>query len=465
MLNCGERGKGAELFLARQFAAAVTALLLIAGAFFVFLFTVSDLQAKDPGSSCEDAAEVAVLSSPIAPWKGAPLRVVFAAEKPLEGELSLIAPDGKVAAKSRERHGGPPYFWFAEVASPAAGMWHATLAREAAPAECSTITREIAVRRAQPRPPRATPGSVWPVRNTWNRATENLYSAWIEKLFDAPLDEALSWPALHEVLRDQSRNFLFNHLGLREDEKGLIIRPDCADLPYFLRAYFAFKMGLPFGYSKCTRGGGGEPPKCPQWWNIQKEEPPPAPPEQETASAGLFGMFGEQTAPPAARLPPRPQGLVPGFGYYLRTTVANGVHSGTGRTAASDDNTDYYPVPLKAGDAAPGDRVRRSVRARLGARAARAAVGRRGGRPPRRRRAARRDGRAQALLARQFPVRAGSRAREPRVQALPADRAREERRLAAADQRTRSRKIRSTAIFRSINRSSGSKTFTIEWMT
>ena len=61
---------------------------------------------------------------------------------------------------------------------------------------------------------------------------------------------------------------------------GLIIRPDCADLPYFLRAYFAFKMGLPFGYSKCTRGGGGEAPKCPQWWNIQNLEearlaPPP----------------------------------------------------------------------------------------------------------------------------------------------------------------------------------------------
>ena len=48
----------------------------------------------------------------------------------------------------------------------------------------------------------------------------------------------------------------------REDQMGLVIRPDCADLPYFLRAYFAFKMGLPFGYSKCTRGGGGEPPKC-----------------------------------------------------------------------------------------------------------------------------------------------------------------------------------------------------------
>ena len=146
------------MFPARQFAAAVTALLLIAGAFFVLLFSVVDARAEGSFGICEDAAELAVLPSPIAPWKGAPLRVVFAAEKPLEGELSLIAPDGSVAAKSRERHGGPPYFWFAEVASPAAGTWHAKLARDRAPAECSTITREIAVRAAEPPRPSATRG-------------------------------------------------------------------------------------------------------------------------------------------------------------------------------------------------------------------------------------------------------------------------------------------------------------------
>src|SRR6266851_8344622 len=240
----------------------MTALLPIAGAFLVFLCSAAESRAQASPGVCEDAAELAVLPSPIAPWKGAPLRIVFAAEKPLEGELSLIAPDGSVAAKSRDRHGGPPYFWFAEVASPAAGTWRATLARDRAPAECSTITREIAVRRDQPPRPGAAEGSVWPARNTWSRATENLYSAWIEKLFDAPLEATLSWPALHEVLRDRSRNFLFNHLGLREDSMGMILRPDCADLPFFLRAYFAFKMGLPFGYTKCTRGGGGEGPKC-----------------------------------------------------------------------------------------------------------------------------------------------------------------------------------------------------------
>ena len=136
--------KGAQLFQPRQFPAAVTASLLIAGAFFAPLGVH---RRKVHPAACEDAAELAVLSSPIAPWKGAPLRVVFAAEKPLEGELSLIAPDGSVAAKSRERHGGPPYFWFAEVASPAAGTWRAKLARDGAPAGAHDHARDRRARR------------------------------------------------------------------------------------------------------------------------------------------------------------------------------------------------------------------------------------------------------------------------------------------------------------------------------
>jgi hypothetical protein len=322
-------------------------LLLIAGAFFVFLFSAVESQAQGASGTCEDAAELAVLPSPIAPWKGAPLRVIFAAEKPLSGELSLIAPDGSVAAKSRERHGGPPYFWFAEVASPAAGTWHAQLAREGAPAECSTITREIAVRSDKPPAPHSTEGTVWPLRNAWNRGTENLYSAWIEKLFDDPLDAAPSWPALHEVLRDRSRNVLFNHLGLGEDQMGLVIRPDCADLPYFLRAYFAYKMGLPFGYSKCSRGGHGQPPKCYSWWSIQNAEPEKRP---EPVGNGLVATLAR---PASITSPPPRLGLAASFGHYL-PIVADGVHSGSARTPMSDENNDHYPVPLTQETLRPG---------------------------------------------------------------------------------------------------------------
>ena len=339
---------------ARPFAADATALLL-GGALFVFLSSAADTKAEDEGS-CGSASEIAVLSSPLTPSKGSPLRVLFASEKQLDGELSLIAPDGSVAAKSGERQGGPPYFWFVEVASPVVGTWHAQLMDDRAP-ECITITREIVVRRYQSPPPHATRGSIWPLRDAWNRGTENLYSAWIEKLFDGPLDAELSWPALHEVLRDPSRNFLFDHLGLHEDEKSLILQPDCADLPYFLRAYFAFKMGLPFGYAKCTRGAGGQPPKCPQWWNIQNEEPASAPPVEEpveVANTGLFGIFGPPTVLKVPRAAPRPRGLLQGFGYYVGTTVANGVQSGNGRTQAGDDNTDYYPVALKEETLRPG---------------------------------------------------------------------------------------------------------------
>ena len=101
---------------ARRFTPVAIAVLLIACA-----SIVSPSRAANPRGACEDETGLAMLSSPIAAWKGAPLRVVFAAEKPLEGELSLIAPDGKVAATSRERTGGPPYVWFAEVAAPEAG--------------------------------------------------------------------------------------------------------------------------------------------------------------------------------------------------------------------------------------------------------------------------------------------------------------------------------------------------------
>jgi hypothetical protein len=234
--------------------------------------------------------------------------------------------------------------------------------RDRAPAECSTITREIVVGAQKPPGPQATAGSIWRVRGTWNRATENLYSAWIAKLFDAPLDAEPSWKAWHEVLRDRSRNFLFNYLGLGEDNVMTSLRPDCADFVYFLRAYFAFKMGLPFGYSNCSRGSGGAPSKCYEWFDIQHPEVtrPAPPPEQNTAAPTptsaptLSQMFSPPAAPPANIPAPKPPlGLAASFGKYLQA-VGDVVHSGSVRTAASDDNTDFYTVPLTEETLRPG---------------------------------------------------------------------------------------------------------------
>jgi hypothetical protein len=103
----------------------------------------------------------------------------------------------------------------------------------------------------------------------------------------------------------------------------MTLRPDCTDMVYFLRAYFAFKMGLPFGYSTCSRGGGGKPPKCYQWFSIVN-----------SAAA-------------------KQSGLAASFAHYL-PIVGDAVQSGAVRTLANDDNTDFYTVPLTQETLRPG---------------------------------------------------------------------------------------------------------------
>lgn len=363
------------MLLARRLAAAATASSLIAGGFYILLAAAAVSPAEAAGDSCGDAAELTVLPSPVAPWKGAPLRVMVVSEKPLDGVLSLVAPDGSVAAKSSDRHGASPYSWFAEVATPAAGTWHATLARDGASPGCA---HEIVVSARKPEPMRTPSGSFWQVRNSWNRTSEALFSAWIEKLFDAPPDQDLSWKVWHEVLRDRSRNFLFNYLGRDEDSVKGGLRPDCADFVYFLRAYFAYKMGLPFGYSNCSRGFAGKPPKCYQWFDIEHPEVtrPAPPPEQEVVASvtpaaatppapkpGLLGLFSrsqpqaEASADPAAippaNLPPPKPKRPTTFSEYLRD-VGDVVHTGAVRVSANDDNTDFYTVPLTKQALRPG---------------------------------------------------------------------------------------------------------------
>lgn len=278
--------------------------------------------AQDAAAACEKSAAISLLAMPLAPWSGAALRVLATSEKPLDGALTLTGPDGSAAAQSTTRQGGPPYFWIAEVATPAAGTWHVTLSLEGAASGCATIARDISVASAPPPPPKTAAGSVWPISRDWNRATENLYSAWIQKLFDGPLDADLSWPTLTQVLRDRSRNLLINYLGAGEDE-GILYHPDCAKMPYFLRAYFAFKLGLPFGFSHCWRGDQGSPPHCVSFTSILRP--------------GAGG--GENLAAAYKRFLP---------------LVTNGIQSGNGRTSAADDRTDFYPVPLKQETLRPG---------------------------------------------------------------------------------------------------------------
>jgi len=278
-------------------------------------------------STCVDSPAIAVFAAPRALRAGGPLRVLVVAGAALDGALVIHDPAGAPVVVSTERHGAAPFWWYAEIPAAIVGNYRVVLQRAGgasanATAACRTFPVEV-----DPAPEKRLAWSAaWGVRAAWSEAYENYYSAWIEKLFDAPLAEQPAWPALQDVLHDRARNFLHDDRGEGEDDAGPrapMLHPDCADLPYFLRAYFAFKLGLPFAYSSCTRGGGGLAPRC----SHLRSNLNPAP--QRRSEVDTFGDF-------------------------LRITVANTVHSGTGRAPAEDDGGDYYPIRLSFEGLRPG---------------------------------------------------------------------------------------------------------------
>lgn len=290
--------------------------------------------AVDP-PRCEDVRDVVLFASPRAPHARSVLHVVAVTDKPLVGELVLALPskakgaEPKIVAKSEARRGGPPYHWWIDVPSPRAGKYTVTFTQTACEPLQNVAARNVFVGSKEPEaPPTPTEEEgLWPIRSAWSHRLENVYSAWVEALFDAPDDTMPSWSALQELLRDPKRNGLFDYLSMGEDSSNApVVRPDCADLPYFLRAYFAFKLGLPFGVSECNRGGGGLPPSCKNFTTIDA---------------------------PLAKYDPESTSLK-NFSGYLRGGLADRAHSGSGRTTFDDEASDYYPVPLTWDSLRPG---------------------------------------------------------------------------------------------------------------
>ena len=228
--------------------------------------------------------------------------------------MSLRGPAGVVEPLRTVRGGGPPYWVAAEFPPAAAGEYAVILSEGREKTEARTLS--VAPASASGASPRGVPSGP----RGWTWAEENLYAAWLEALF-AGADERSSWKALHEVLRDPARNLLHNRLGFGEDEAGgpgaVPMTPDCADNPYFLRAYFAWKLGLPFGFHETSWGTLEEAPRGLRW-------------------------RAELPAPGAARF----RGLL--------SVLKNTVHAGNGRTALRADATDYYPLPLTRTALKPG---------------------------------------------------------------------------------------------------------------
>ncbi len=276
------------------------------------------LTAAAPAAAVSSAASVpAVLISPRVPATGRPFRVLAAFEEdPGKAALATRGPSGAIVDPGRVlRGGGPPYWIAAEF--------------EAAPS-----AEPVLLLRAGRAAASLGPDAHLDPAGGWSRPAELLYSAWIEALF-AGADERSSWKALHEVTRDRARNLLHDHLGFGEDDaagapapsgaRPLAMTPDCADNPYFLRAYFAWKTGLPFGFHETDWGTLESPPRAGRFVAADLGDPSP----------------GGAAAPVAAM-------------ERFLNRVKNSVHAGNGRTALRADGTDYYPLPLARRALRPG---------------------------------------------------------------------------------------------------------------
>jgi hypothetical protein len=275
---------------------------------------------------CREPAETRIWWSPLSPAAGSPLRILVVSEALHEGDVR-VTPQGQSSQKlATSKRGGPPHSFAAELRAPPPGNLRVELVRNGEALACRRIP--VAPRGHTQSPARPDSPGAWRAMREWNRNTENLFSAFIERMFDAPPDVTLGFPSLAPVLHDPARNFLWGYLGLREDDpKNRDIPravPDCADLPYYLRAYFAWKLGLPFALRDCDRGKSDRPPRCGPVL------------DNETAHEQIHG-----------------NGALERFRGFLRV-LANQVHSGSARTALDDDDTDFYPVALTRAALRPG---------------------------------------------------------------------------------------------------------------
>lgn len=288
----------------------------------------------DAGSCPErDDPAFGILLAPQRPVVGQPLRILAATladEAPLALRIDpgpkVREGDAPVSADMNIRPGVPSAV-IATVNPTQAGELTVVVGRAGQGRACLRV--KIRAQAAREAPPPAPGNQAWPSVRAWDAGEEALYSAWLRELFHAELGADLATTALDQITSDAGRNLLHGALGWDEDARhpaGLAMRPDCADTPYFLRAYYAWKRGLPFGFRACSRGAPGKAPRC-----------------------------GEVIANTAKQDGTGPQpGQLGALQYFMRRTLAWGVHTGNGRVALTDERSDLYPVRLDRRALRPG---------------------------------------------------------------------------------------------------------------
>jgi len=279
----------------------------LTGYFLACLLTCASIStARAEDFTCEETSDTHIWISPLNPKADQPVKIMAVSTDSPLSELALIDSQGRHKPVQFHRRGGPPWSLIATLEGVNDGDYRLVASRDGKLVACHPLS--IGGSGTQERP------------KTWGLATEAFYSAWVEELFGASPEENLSFPSLEPVLRNTERNFLHNHLGLNED-KSLPLTPDCADLPYTLRAYFAWKVGLPIAFRACSRGSANAPPRC----------------DAATIKTDFIDSINPQSS----------------FKNVNRQ-LADAVHSGSARTGLEDESTDLYPIPLSRETLWPG---------------------------------------------------------------------------------------------------------------
>lgn len=151
----------------------------------------------------------------------------------------------------------------------------------------------------------AAMGAVWEVERSWDGAEEARYAAWIEKI------GAQQWRSLNHAIRNPDFNSLYD-----KSDHELHLYADCGDLPYVLRAYYAYKRRLPYIFNQ--------------------------------VSGGRYTIRPNKTAVTIDNL------SFEGTRQEFFTQIANYVHTGNYRTAPDATDSATYPIAIRRATLRPG---------------------------------------------------------------------------------------------------------------
>ncbi len=318
--------------------------------------------AMPSSAACRKLPDGRLFVSPSSPERGEGVRVVATSRKASGPTgITFYDPKGNRQESVLTETNGPPSGYIGAIRPEKEGTWMAVLGDGTSQQACTTFKvkrrksrpnwkqiskinkqKARAARKAAREAPDATietpdedspealaaalvsNNPIWKTRRAWNPVYEDLFAVFTERLFDYPEGDDRTWTDLHTLLQDSERNILFDHFS-KSEESVLRFVPDCADLPYTLRAYFAWKLRLPFAVHQCHRARDNRPPTC------------------DVAGGNLMDrseFFGDDE--------------VTVFRNFVNYHVRRTVHSSSGRTGPDDDESDFYPVELSRETLRPG---------------------------------------------------------------------------------------------------------------